>query len=329
MHKVLCEEPRGGQYFARRFPRPQIDCEDAPKYESIKKPHTARKWFGEHLGPLKRWLRSNVGRPWNDVYSEGSPIFKPDNVVRAHIRFHLLQMVERNTFMRDGVVWCHDYGIESEVRGGNTCWPVFYVHPESGLLLESHSIRRKEREARRAEEERLSEVRWLNDDVMLKRIDGIWYEFRFKKLRDGAGVFDLLERRVVFSHNVGHRGACVSKHQLSRRELKQYGLVNKPMIKARSSEHSGALTTALFAVGYLSTTIPGGHMAKHMTEDEQPKFEITSKRRKGFPSETQVKRGERIVHGNKELFEKLGRNDLCPCGSGQKFPELLPAFRQI
>jgi uncharacterized protein YecA (UPF0149 family) len=48
-------------------------------------------------------------------------------------------------------------------------------------------------------------------------------------------------------------------------------------------------------------------------------FEITSKRRKGFPSESQVKRGLRVVHGNKDLIEKLGRNDLCPCGSGRRF----------
>ena len=44
-----------------------------------------------------------------------------------------------------------------------------------------------------------------------------------------------------------------------------------------------------------------------------------SKRRKGFPSETQVKRGVRIVGGGKLLEEKLGRNDLCPCGSGKRF----------
>jgi len=44
-----------------------------------------------------------------------------------------------------------------------------------------------------------------------------------------------------------------------------------------------------------------------------------SKRRKGFPSESKVKRGVRIVHGNKELTEKLGRNDLCLCGSGKRF----------
>jgi len=60
-------------------------------------------------------------------------------------------------------------------------------------------------------------------------------------------------------------------------------------------------------------------MANHIHDSEHSNFEITSKRRKGFPSETQVKRGVRIVHGFKELSEKLGRNDPCPCGSGRSF----------
>ena len=56
-------------------------------------------------------------------------------------------------------------------------------------------------------------------------------------------------------------------------------------------------------------------------------FERTSKRRKGYPSETRVKRGTRMVHGDKELIEKLGRNDLCPCGSGRRFQAVLPSAR--
>jgi len=56
-------------------------------------------------------------------------------------------------------------------------------------------------------------------------------------------------------------------------------------------------------------------------------FERTSKRRKGYPSETRVKRGIRMVHADKELIEKLGRNDLCPCGSGRRFQALLSAPR--
>lgn len=55
---------------------------------------------------------------------------------------------------------------------------------------------------------------------------------------------------------------------------------------------------------------------------------MTRKRRKGFPSETSVKRGERgvVTPGGlvKEFVEKLGRNDLCPCGSGRRFQEVLP-----
>jgi hypothetical protein len=56
-----------------------------------------------------------------------------------------------------------------------------------------------------------------------------------------------------------------------------------------------------------------------------PFFERNSKRRKGFPSETQVKKGLRIVHGDKELLEKLGRNDPCPCGSLRNTAACAPA----
>jgi len=41
-------------------------------------------------------------------------------------------------------------------------------------------------------------------------------------------------------------------------------------------------------------------------------------------SESRVKRGDRIVGTDTELVEKLGRNDPCPCGSGRRFPPLLP-----
>jgi hypothetical protein len=31
-----------------------------------------------------------------------------------------------------------------------------------------------------------------------------------------------------------------------------------------------------------------------------------------------------VVHGDKELLEKLGNQDLCPCRSGRRFQALLP-----
>ncbi|WP_205760876.1 SEC-C metal-binding domain-containing protein [Luteolibacter luteus] len=42
-----------------------------------------------------------------------------------------------------------------------------------------------------------------------------------------------------------------------------------------------------------------------------------------------MKRGHRVVNGDKELSEKLGRNDPCPCGSSSKFQELLHAHRRL
>jgi len=60
-------------------------------------------------------------------------------------------------------------------------------------------------------------------------------------------------------------------------------------------------------------------MSRRNFDDRPFFFETMSKRRRGFPSETQVKRGVRIVHGDKLLEEKLGRNDPCPCGSGKRF----------
>lgn len=53
------------------------------------------------------------------------------------------------------------------------------------------------------------------------------------------------------------------------------------------------------------------------------------KRRRGFPSETGVKRGDRIVRGTKQLSEKLGRNDPCPCSSSRLFQALLPTQRLL
>jgi hypothetical protein len=55
-----------------------------------------------------------------------------------------------------------------------------------------------------------------------------------------------------------------------------------------------------------------------------------SKRRRGFPSETNVKRGQRSVKGGqKELLERLGNDDPCLCESGRRFQELLPQQRPL
>lgn len=55
-----------------------------------------------------------------------------------------------------------------------------------------------------------------------------------------------------------------------------------------------------------------GNQDGTITKNSPAFFERTRKGRKGYPSETHVKLGLRIVHGDKWLEAKLGRNDPCP-----------------
>jgi hypothetical protein len=42
-----------------------------------------------------------------------------------------------------------------------------------------------------------------------------------------------------------------------------------------------------------------------------------------------VKRGDRIIGNGKELIERLGRNDPCPCGSERRFQTVMYARRRF
>ena len=70
-------------------------------------------------------------------------------------------------------------------------------------------------------------------------------------------------------------------------------------------------------------------MANIECYEDSPFLRAHEQTPEGIPSETRVGKGNRIVHGKKELVEKLGRMDPCPCGSGRRFQKLLPAFRGV
>src|ERR1043165_2584502 len=114
MHKVVIERPRwnpGPPKFGRAANLPD---ELLPKYQRMRQVYKCRKAFTDLLGPLRRWLRSQVGRPWNDVYSEACAVIKPNSPIRAHVKTHLLEFVERNTFIHAGKVCI----LDTSYRGG-------------------------------------------------------------------------------------------------------------------------------------------------------------------------------------------------------------------
>src|ERR1700744_5339315 len=114
MHKVVDERPRWNPGAGKNGRRGNLPDELLLKFEGIKRSHIRRKGFTALLVRLRRWFHAQIGRPSNDVYSEACAVIKPDCVIRAHIKTHLLEFVERHAFIHNGQV-CF---LNTSYRGG-------------------------------------------------------------------------------------------------------------------------------------------------------------------------------------------------------------------
>src|SRR6202000_3285217 len=132
------------------------------------------------FGPLRRWVRSQVGRPWNDVYSEACAVIDPGDYVRVHVKTHLLEFVERNTFMHDGKVCVLGRWSRSAEPLVESVWwrEKFSVHPETWLLLVSQRTSRRAPLAR--EPKKPETFRWIGRGIALQQIRGLWFECYFR-----------------------------------------------------------------------------------------------------------------------------------------------------
>jgi len=61
------------------------------------------KELNENLTPLLNFLKKNIGRKWDDVYSEIKASCPSEGAVNAHIYQHLFQFVEKDAVIRNGI----------------------------------------------------------------------------------------------------------------------------------------------------------------------------------------------------------------------------------
>lgn len=74
------------------------------------------KDFGDKLNPLRRMLRAQVGRRWDDVYSEICQLYPGKNTMSRHVHEHLFDTVTRVEdigFRDDGLPILKQYGYYS------------------------------------------------------------------------------------------------------------------------------------------------------------------------------------------------------------------------
>ena len=173
MAKVIVERPRIAwqrqsrpKGYRRYLQKTGID--ELPAREPMLGRLNGTKHFNEHLGPLRRFLRSQVGRPWNKVHSEICRYIRPDSVVQNHVLTHVWDYVAVNVVMTHGIpCFGESRRIGMPIRAGE-----LYVCPHSGLLKMAKP--RWRRSVRR----RIS----IDESLQYHLVDGIWHEVRLRKL---------------------------------------------------------------------------------------------------------------------------------------------------
>lgn len=221
MAKVIVERPRWGSSIPSRKKGyrkllQKTGTDNLPRREPM-----AGRWRGmqrhlnEHLGPMRRFLRSNVGRPWNAVHRDLCEHVSFDNAVQKHVLAHVFDYVVRFVDLRDGVpVYRDGWRIGCELAADR-----MYVCPATGLLRLTKAKRRQEPFGRIMVTPRLARM-WR---------DGHWWEVRLvARPEEPDDTLDVwieqpLDRLPVESSVAvwGDKLFAVSKRPLNREETRR------------------------------------------------------------------------------------------------------------
>jgi len=221
MYKVIIEKPRGGGRFkeAKGYKRAhqRIPLEEMPQRESIGRKWQAG-WRSKHqtdvLGPLRRFLRSRVGQPWNKVYSEIVATIDRRNKVQEHLLDHVMWEVETNVSIVDGELWTQH---RWRLRPGS-----LYVCPRTGSLKEVPPRSKKRKGSRRTHVP-------INATAQYRKIDGIWYKVALRPLAEvEPSAFDVVLKKPVSEFGwcearttYGRPVFAVAKQQIGKREIRK------------------------------------------------------------------------------------------------------------
>lgn len=245
MAKVITDEPRHGPRYKDRKGTHR-DWDRIPEED---KPYKERgnlrfKWmtnwadnkeFGEHLGPLKRFAISCVGKKWDDVYSEVCKYIDKGNVTQNHILTHLYQYIAVKCKLVNNIV-CYNEAPYHPVSARYGA--VVYVDPETNIVK-----RIPDKPKRRRNKKTVNVIKLSDDRYHIKDKTGIWYECWMKpcpepyieyreygwassvrkfKTKIYPKVYDVIKKCLVDGQSKHTNGKyCYKKLQLNKREIRR------------------------------------------------------------------------------------------------------------
>lgn len=166
MNKVLTERKRAGvkdigrkPFDKANTPREKsyykdVELDDRPEKESMTKRHMYyRKSLTDHIQPLVRYLVSQVGRKWDDVWSDICKVMKGNGLQAQHVKDHVKDYVGgvshsgKTYYWRDAeshLVYVDENGVLRKGRDyrsrGRNRKPKIYDHVRESDLVEYHKI---------------------------------------------------------------------------------------------------------------------------------------------------------------------------------------------
>ena len=143
MAKVVTERPRRGHGNKSKkttgLPIRRYDP-DADYDEPVRLPIARRRQYGwdakdfsDLINPLKRYLRSCIGKPWRKVHSDLSQKLDRRSISGSHIWDHVMWEVETDCFIGPDRL---AYSNRRPRRRGEQPIVGLYVHPRTGLIRE-------------------------------------------------------------------------------------------------------------------------------------------------------------------------------------------------
>jgi hypothetical protein len=197
------------------------------------------KHLNENLAPLKRYLHKQIGRRWDDVFSEFCAHLDTGSTVKMHVREHLDDFVIRKVWREpDGTLWgVGRWGSPDRLVKS---WTELYVDPDDGSIKETRELCRNLgfafRRARRSFSDWVGPqkqlpLKQLSATTWHMQLNGIWYFIELSTEPRGvwgdpsgdAGVYEALVSGAWRDHD---RWSLICKQQLSSKALKAHKLQN-------------------------------------------------------------------------------------------------------
>lgn len=229
--EIVIERPRHGmRCSARRLKgvrKPLNRLTEIAAEDGLLSPYLIKTWkktkgFSDHLGPLRRLLRSKVNQPWNATYSELCQRLDPNTLAGQHVLSHLWQYVERHVELVDGIPYRKNYLGYGWRPLGCGYRDEFYIHPETGMLCLAG--RSPHTSSSKPTAQPQSEMITIDAYRYYQKLNEVWYLIILQNLPTYEVAWDVVLKTAITpelaQRKYGRKVYASRKLQCSKRLLK-------------------------------------------------------------------------------------------------------------